>query len=185
MRIRYVADGDRDHWMLPALVQTIIGAHDEGGFLRWRDIQLQGGLKGGLGRKLQLVVRAAEQENEAVVATVDRDATHGERLRELQQHRGDPSIPVALGEANPHGEAWLVDDIEPLRTHLGLGAEEQGADRRNPKKWLDGLVARADRGSASVVYPRLAADVRLKRCTQAKRTGFRAFVTDLEDQFRP
>ena len=57
----------------------------------------------------------------ALVATVDSDNTEG-RLAELRAARDEEQrkahLPVAVGEAHPHGEAWLLDERATLESAL-------------------------------------------------------------------
>ncbi len=186
--IAYVADGERDHRMLPPLVATVVGAHREGGFTAWKDVQLQGGAFGtsrtsGYGRKLRLVLMRAEGNGCDLVAMVDRDRSGG-RLEELSAARDAAGgrVACAVGEAVPHGEAWLVDDLEPLRRVLGLDAQAPRPDLRDPKSAFDGLVTEAgvDRLDA---FAAVAAAVEPGRCLRARETGFADFVADLREQF--
>lgn len=118
------------------------------------------------------------------MATLDRDA--GEpRLPDLVTARDElrargELLPIALGEAVPHGEAWLVDDLEPLRTVLGHPATARAPARRHPKDELTVLIAAADRPERPVeVLGLLAAKVDLARCRHAGETGLRAFHDDV------
>ncbi|MCH7885708.1 MAG: hypothetical protein IIC01_10715, partial [Planctomycetes bacterium] len=119
MRLLFVGDGDRDAATVPHLVEGILGLEITDEFRSWKKLRLQPkstprGLRG-YTPKLMYAVRAARSRGlDGVVATVDRDAEEPRsRLAKLQEgrdldRREDPALPTALGEANPHGEAWLL-----------------------------------------------------------------------------
>lgn len=187
--ILYVSDGERDRRMLPPIVRKVIGEHDLVDFRAWHDIQLQGSFgrakTTGYGRKLSFMIAAAARDDHSLIATVDRDRAGSERLRELKQARGDiPPVAVAVGEAIPHGEAWLVDDLVPLRTHLGLDPHAPRPDLKDPKASLHALIREADRSDVLEIIESIAEDLAIERCQMARETGLAAFVDDLKDQFR-
>jgi hypothetical protein len=184
--ISYVSDGERDHQMLPPLVRQVIGEHEVASFRAWHDIQLQGsfgrGRNIGYGRKLAFVIRLAESEQQGVVATVDRDSSDGGRLRELRDARSTATVPVAVGEAIPHGEAWLIDDLVPLRACLGLDPQAPRPDMKDPKGSLHQLIRETGRSDLLEVIGEIAAMVVVERCQRARDTGLAAFVSDLKAQ---
>ncbi|HEV7224363.1 MAG TPA: hypothetical protein VGN42_16760 [Pirellulales bacterium] len=121
----FVGDGPRDGATLPPLVERILGAEVSVTFREWRPLHLRG--KGGYGGKLQFIIRAARDAGASgLVAVVDRDKDpRRRRLRDLAAGRaGDrasaPPFPTALGEAVPHVEAWLLDDLAAVRQSLRL-----------------------------------------------------------------
>jgi hypothetical protein len=113
IRIHFVADGPRDGVTVPHLVENILGVQIEPKTHNWRDIRLQSGK--GYQRRLRFsILRAIDDDASGLVAVVDRDKSAPRvKLRELQAERESYRIeratfPTALGEAAPHGEAWLL-----------------------------------------------------------------------------
>lgn len=174
MRLQYVGDGARDHWMLPPLVEPHVGAH-EVTFTAWHDIRLAGG--GYRKKLLYTLIRAQRDGLDGMVAVVDEDGERG-RLAELEQARRDRTIPVAIGEARPHGEAWLVDDVEALREVGLLGPSAPAPKGKRPKSELAALTD-ADPRDNPTLFAAIAARVRVERCRRAHQSGLQAFVDDL------
>ena len=122
IRLLFVGDGERDAAMNPPLVEVLTGAEVEATTRPWARLNVRG-----YDRKLRFAIRQARDEGlQGVVATIDRDKSSGhDRLRELKAGRTRdretaPPLPAALGAANPHAEAWLLDDPVAVRTVLGL-----------------------------------------------------------------
>lgn len=177
----YVADGPRDHATLPRLVESALHWPHDAAFEAWHDIKTHGR---GYERKLAYAVRAAKARGHvAVVAVVDNDRARTPRLDALRSQREAArgvGVPTAIGEAYPHVEAWLVDDVEPLRSILGHPATDRAPAGRDPKAELDALIEAAGRADDHLVaLGEVAAEVRLERCRRAHTTGFERFVHDV------
>ena len=133
IRILFVGDGPADEVTTPPLVRTILEREDVRAEARaWARLHAAGR---GYDRKLLFALRAARAGGlSGVVATIDQDRSAGrERLRSLEAARvrdrqTDPPLPAALGCADPHAEAWLLDDPVAVRSVLRLPG-----DARVPK----------------------------------------------------
>lgn len=180
-RLSYIGDGPRDRAMVPPLVESVIGAHEMAGFTAWREIKLNHGYE----KKLLYALRRAEVMGmDGVVATVDRDRDPQPRRPALVDGREGSSVPAVVGEAVPHGEAWLIDDLEALREVLSLSPEAKAPPGRNPKAELDALIDAAGRAHERLdVLGDLARAVRIARCRGATRSGLAAFLDDVRCQF--
>src|SRR5262245_49080943 len=118
-----VSEGLRDEQTVPRLVEGVLGVSVQPQFKRLDEFRV-----GGFARKLQFAVLEAEELGiKGVVATVDNDvrSRQGEKLEGLAKGREaaqvkSPGIAVAIGEANPHSEAWLLDDAQAVREALQL-----------------------------------------------------------------
>ncbi|MCW8141553.1 MAG: hypothetical protein KIT58_21835, partial [Planctomycetota bacterium] len=194
--IMVVSDGPRDAAMLPPLVSTILGAEVQAVASRaWSSVVLRRG--GGYDRKLRFVLREAlDQGARGVVATVDRDrAPRRSRLADLvagrDAERQDPrspvaQLPTALGEADPHAEAWLLDDPKAVRAALGLDgrAEVPNVRRSSPKDALDALFAGSDERPLDLLAA-VAREVDPGRCAHARETGLEAFCAEVRRELGP
>ena len=129
---------------------------------------------------------------DGLVAVLDRDtAPAGDRLDQakagVERDRSDlhrVPVPTALGEANPHFEAWLSDDGDAVRSVLKISAEEAvpGVADGSPKVTLERLVA--DRGmDRDETKAAVAAAVDVVRCRSAGDTGLAEFVAELRREF--
>ena len=152
IRVLVVGDGPRDEAMVPAIVATVLGRPVEAQFEPWARLHDRSGK--GYGRKLRYAIAVARDRRRALVATLDVDASpRRERMAELQQARDDARsrpdpVPTALGAANPHGEAWLLDDAVAVRSVLGLAADVPVPSVlrvRSPKGALEALMAESPR----------------------------------------
>lgn len=179
-RLSYIGDGHRDRAMVPPLVESVIGAHEVADFTAWREIRLNRGYE----RKLLYALRRAEGMGvDGVVATVDRDRDPQPRRPALVDGREGASVPAVVGEAVPHGEAWLIDDLEALREILSLSPEAKASPGRNPKAELDALIDAVGRAHERLdVLGELARAVRLERCRGAAKSGLAAFLDDVRCQ---
>lgn len=185
VHLLYVGDGERDARAVPRLVGRWLDlpAH-AADHVAWKDIRLNRGK--GYARKLRYRVAQAKAQNaHGVVATLDRDRTTGERLVELRATRdAEHAMPVAVGEAVPHGEAWLLDDLQALRETLGFPADAPvppGADK-NPKQAFQSIVAGSVRSADPLLdlISQVAAAVEIGRCRRADKTGLAAFADDVQ-----
>lgn len=161
-------------------------------FVAWSDRRLHG--ESGNGRRLKFVVREALADGiDGVVATVDQDkAKPRERLNVLIAAREDDRnsgrhLPTGLGEARPHGEAWLLDDQVAVKGVLGISAGEAiptVQKSRSPKNALNNLCTAFERKFADVL-PGMAAKIDVGRCAHAKETGLQEFAEDVRAELGP
>ena len=191
IHLLFVGDGERDAVTVPRFVEGILDDSVTEETRRWARLHGRGS---GYGRKLEFAVRAARANKlEGLVATVDTDREKkGVHLRKMQEVREAeriqfPNLPMALGEAVPHGEAWLLDDPVAVRQALKLPNDAQiptMSKTKDPKKALKSLLAeskRADERPLNILAD-IARKVDLKRCVNSKRTGFEGFVSDVHNE---
>jgi len=169
------------------------GHGSEGDRRKWKDIRVGKGF----GRKLLFAVRRAKDRDLAgIVATVDTDRDRDQRrLRELREARTldrskSPAFPTALGQANPHGEAWLLDDPVAVRQALNLADTAVIVNVRrtkNPKAELESLKKASNRTEHEIldILADIARKVQHARCVHAKETGFHALVEEVLGELRP
>ncbi len=193
IRLLFVGDGQRDAALGPALVGNLLRAEVQGGFRAWARVNAAGK---GYDRKLLFALRQARDDGYAgVVATIDRDSSRGsERLRSLKRglerdrFRQAP-LPTALGCADPHAEAWLLDDPVAVREALGLPGSHaipSVARESDPKRALQALHDASGSGaSPSAVCAAIAARLVLARCAQRRATGLASFATEVEVELGP
>ena len=196
MKLLFVADGLLDGVTVPRLVEGILQVTVEEETVGWARLH-QRGSGSGYGRKLRFAIRQARDGRlEGVVATVDVDRERrGRRLQELQTARAEdraasPHLPVALGEADPELEAWLLDDPVAVREALGLEQDQAVPTVRkakNPKKTLEHLLTQGPRSSERPlhVWPNIAQLLEPSRCRHAKETGFADFQNDVRGELGP
>ena len=194
IRVHFVGDGPRDGATVPYLVENILRVEIEPKAQNWRDIHLQ--LGKGYARKLRFsVLRAIDDRAAGLVAVVDRDKSKARsRLRELQEERDDhrksrPSFPTALGEAAPHGEAWLLADHNAIREALRLANEVEIPSvhrTRDPKSVVESLIQQSGyRGEKiTTALTDIARLVNHQRCVHGDETGFAYLVEDVCREFR-
>lgn len=193
--IMVVGDGPRDAAMLPPLVSRVLGTTVQAvGERGWHGVRLTRG--GGYDRKLRFVMReAVESGARGLVATVDRDKSpKRSRLADLvkarETERQDVRSPaaqlaVALGEADPHAEAWLLDDAVAVRSALGLGASAAIPNVRKvaPKDALDVLFGGRELDERPVeLLARIAGLVDSSRCVHARETGLHSFCDEVRTE---
>ena len=201
IRLLFVGDGDRDVATVPPLVEGILGVAITDKIRFWRKLRLQPksaprALRG-YAPKLMYAIRVARDLGlDGVVATVDKDAMkRRSRLAELKKGRDldrekAPSFPTALGEANPHSEAWLLDDYVAVRKALELSTDVRiptVGKTDDPKKALDELMNQSPREMAPEhrrlqLLGAIAAIVTPNRCAHAMETGFDEFTEDVRDE---
>jgi len=192
IRILCVGDGERDGVTVPRLVVKILQAPIASEFRPWARLS-EGGT--GLRRKLRSAVREDRLSKlDGLVATVDADKDRRRaKLKALNEERGsirkqEPRLPIALGEADPHLEAWLLDDPQGVREALNLPVSAEIPTVRalvSPKKALDGLPAGSPRRDerALAVLADVAARVDPRRCAHDNETGFHSFAEDVRHEF--
>jgi hypothetical protein len=192
IRIHFVGDGPRDAATIPELVRTILGAeiqrtgHAVTNWFHLRD-------KGYQKKVLFALLQARDLNASALVAVVDRDkAPKGERLQKLREGRDEhrsklTPIPAALGEANPHGEAWPLDDETAVREALELDTKTQVPSVgkvRNPKSAVEALIAASGHRNdpKNDVLAAIAKLVQPVRCAHMDQTGFEDFMKEVHDE---
>lgn len=194
IRLLFVGDGARDEAILPPIVRGILETETTGEFWPWKRLRLH---SRGYGRKLKAArLKASNQGLQGVVAVVDTDRTdRRSRLREMREAREDErtaghELPIAVGEATPHTEAWLLDDAQAVRSALTLGeavAVPPVRNLRDAKGALEALLQASPRrdDAPKIVWADIAKGLNLERCPHAKRTGFAAFAEDVKDELGP
>jgi hypothetical protein len=194
IRLLFVGDGERDAATNPHLVTLITGAQVDPTTKPWARLHDAGR---GYDRKLLFAIAQARQGGlDGVVATVDRDTSPPkDRLRDLQAGRTrdrekHPSLPTALGVADPHAEAWLLDDPVAVRTALRLPADVLIPTVRqvqSPKSEIGRLHRTSPRSDESIraMLIEIAQTFSIDRCQHGHDTGFSHFVKDVRDEIGP
>ncbi len=181
----FVGDGARDAAMLPPIVSTILGKAVRPESRNWARLHAAGR---GYDRKLLFAFAAARADGLAgVVATVDSDKTGRDRLAEMHAARArdrtkNPALPAALGCAEPHAEAWLLDDPTAIRAELNLPAAHSLPSVRqsnNPKAVLDEAMSATGTSRYLDRIALVAGALVPSRCGHKKDTGFGAFEQDV------
>jgi len=152
-------------------------------------------IKGFHGKVLFALQQAQDLKASALVAVVDRDKDQeGHRLQNLRagrdEHRSKYTpIPAALGEAIPHGEAWLLDDEVAVREALSLdpGTPFRSVSKiQNPKEELESLIKASRRRKVDKeVLADIARLVQPGRCNCKSRTGFEDFIEEVHAELGP
>jgi len=188
-----LGDGPRDGATVPHFVETHLGVRVSPKFRAWKDLELA---RGGYERKLKWVAREAIADRvKWIVLTVDTDKDpQRDKLRRLRD--GCDQMPqigvlvhVAIGEATPHAEAWLLGDQRAVRESLQLPASTvipTPVAVKDSKKALQELQGQSDRCNDPIleVLADIARRVRPTRCTHKKETGFQSFLDNLQRAFR-
>jgi hypothetical protein len=196
IKVHFVVDGPRDHLMIPLLIEKILGRNIQPiSTTAWKEVHLSAGK--GYPRKLLFAIRKARADGaDAVVATVDTDASNRRaKLRELEEARRDdrsraPSLPTAIGEANPHADAWLLADQVAMRRALGFDENTKIPnvdDCRDPRTAVDNLIEQSENFAGqkkSEILGAIARQVVPSRCGHQKETGFKTFADDVKSEFR-
>jgi hypothetical protein len=184
------ADGPRDEAVIPHLVEGILKTNVQSEFRAWRTIRV-----GGDARKLRYMIRVArDQRLCGLLAVVDRDrAPKGARLKKLRdgleadRQKYSP-FPTALGEADPHGEAWLIDDEKAVRQALKLSPHHPvPTGAQDPKSELGKLIDASELEFESILVPlaEIAKALDPTRCNHARKNGFEAFACDVKAELGP
>ena len=200
IRLHIIGDGDRDGATVPWLVSNLLGVDIEGTFFPWnsppesKGRKLRMNTRGGYAKKIAFAIERARHDRAAgLVAVVDRDVEPtGDRLNSLRSgresdRRGRAPIPTAIGEAVPHGEAWLLDDRVAVRDSLYLEDRNLNAiDESDPKAALGALIDVSERREETHldVLRDIARRVDRSRCPNTRRTGFASFADEVRHEFR-
>jgi hypothetical protein len=193
IRLLVVGDGERDAAVVPRLVEGILALRLETETRRWARLHGNGR---GYAKKFQFAAREARDLGvQGLVAVVDADREGpGRRLKELkagrEADRQKLSFPAALGEANPHLEAWLLDDPTAVREELRLPATHDIPSVRkvtSPKETIDSLMETAGFRQRERLGALAAIAVRVdpNRCQHGKETGYDAFLKDVKSEIAP
>ena len=190
-----VGDGPLDGAILPSIVSKIVGDSIEGSFSSWKSITLSHGH--GYDRKIKYFIRrAVARRLSGVVAVIDRDKDRsGKRVKALRKTRNEEKAnphyrPTAIGEARPHGEAWLLADAEAVKMGLGLPAEAEVPSPRNvgsPKETLTALHQEGERSDEPrmEVWKRISEALEPDKCRHSNSTGFDAFRAEVGVEIGP
>jgi hypothetical protein len=190
-KIHIVGDGERDGATLPHLVGSLIGKTVVGDFTSWKEIRV-----GGYSRKLQFATRVARDTRcFGLLAAIDADVEpSGSRLKKLEEGRERDRatlapFPTVIAEAQPHGEAWLLDDPVAVQRALSLPPKTSIPTVRkvgSPKAELDRLINSSYRSNEKRldVLADIAKQVDYSRCAHCDETGFRKLQRELQEEFR-
>lgn len=194
IRLLFVGDGERDAATNPHLVKVITGADVAPTAIPWPRLNEAGR---GYDRKLLFALRKARDQGlQGLVATVDKDKSPGrDRLRSLELARAkdretSPPLPTALGCADPHAEAWLLDDPVAVRTVLQLDPSVKIPNVRrvrSSKDELGSLHSSSPRaGEATrIILVEIAQALEPPRCQHSDETGFARFTDEVRHQIGP
>lgn len=192
MKLLLYADGRRDKVTVPRFLSTLLDDHVAANFSAWKNIRVHGR---GYGKKLAYGMRQAgsRPDLEGLVAVIDRDKDK-KRIRwsslaaERENQRANGiNVRTALGEAVPHGEAWLLDDAEAVKSALALKPTHKipASSRGSAKAILETLHSQSPHADRRVLemWGSIAQQVRLERCRAPQKTGFKAFADDVKREF--
>lgn len=194
IRLLFVGDGKRDAVTIPRIVEHILGTKIAEETHAWARLHVRGR---GYERKILYAHRVArDRKVQGLVAVVDADRDKPrQRLQALQKGRNQdrmehPILPTALGEAVPHGEAWLLDDTEAVRQALRLQDAEKIPSLKktdDPKKTLDQLISESERSCDLHidVLRDIAKNLDQSRCKNRKTSGFDSFMKDVHSELNP
>lgn len=191
IRLFFVGDGRRDAVTVPTLVKKLLGREIAEESRPWARLHEAG--KGYSRKLLYAIRRAKDGRNAGVVAVVDQDRElRGKRLEALKQARMADrekygAFPVAVGEACPHGEAWLPDDAAAVRKALRLAPDvsvPSVAKTRSPKLELERLQANSPRAAENhlAVWADIADWIEPTRYAHPDKSGFTAFAQDVRNE---
>jgi hypothetical protein len=191
----FVGDGPRDPAVIPHLVGNILKIRVDCHPTSWSRLH-QSDSGSGYRRKIRFAMLQAKDAGlKGLVATVDTDRGKArDKLKDLKKAREearkiDPTFPIVLGEANPHAEAWLLDDKVAIGKVLEINADDVPNIRKSeyPKDTIETLRADSCRRSAPIleVLSDIAVQVDVARCRHQKETGFEDFVDDLRIELTP
>ncbi len=195
IRLLFIGDGPRDHVTVPHLISRLLGIPVKADSRAWRELRLAGG---GYRKKLRFAIRQARDAGaDGVVATVDTDKNEPRsKLNELKAGREEdrassPPLPTALGEATPHGEAWLLDDRVAVSQTLGVEHDSvpvwgKGSGK-DPKAAIEELRRRGGRAADPIleVLEDIARKVEPSRCANGRHTGFDGLSEEVRCELAP
>jgi hypothetical protein len=194
IRLLFVGDGERDAATNPHIVRRLISVAVEPRDIPWPRLNRAGR---GYDRKLLFALgRARDEGLDGVVATIDQDKSPGKvRLRSMEEARTKdrqkaPPLPTALGCADPHAEAWLLDDPLAVREALRLDSHMPIPTVRkvkSPKDEITRLHERSPRNGDPIreILVDIARGLERNRCQHARETGFAHFAKEVEAEIGP
>ena len=128
------------------------------------------------------------------IAVIDKDKdSKGIRFKDLEEGKkkvlAEVMLPISIGEAIPHGEAWLLDEEKAVREALYLdgNTEVPGTKvSKNPKETLTELYQESRRASEdrTVVWEDIAKGVDLTKYSRPRETGFARFEKEVKDEIK-
>ena len=192
-KILFVGEGANDRDVVPIIVRKITGREFVSEFQTWREIREH--RNRGFARKLGLAVfRARANGSFGVVATLDSDKHRTNRLDALKTGRekcrsdlSTDSFPIAIGEAVPELEAWLIDDSNAVKQALGLNPEAtipSPTSCKDVKKALEDLISNSPLGLGHAdCLKNIAETLEFGSCRYPKKTGLEFFVQDVRTEF--
>lgn len=193
MKIHLYVDGPRDEAAIPPILGTLLGEEvevDQSSPRAWSRLNQAKGYRA----KVRFALTKARNAGvDALVAVCDADR-QPKRIEELkagrEEHRArNVPFPAALGQANPHGEAWLLDDPTAIRQAWRLHPKTAIPTVRNcgnnPKKAIEELFGKTGRHDPTEALGEIAANLDPKRCPHADRTGFGEFVQEVLTELGP
>jgi len=195
IHLYFVGDGPRDEATLPCLVERLLGYKVSPSFPERPHVRLNG--SGGYRGQIRFAIRAARDADAGgIVVFVDADKDRrGRKFRELRAGRDDylasaPPFPTALGEADPHAEAWLLDDQVAVRQVLGLSPDvgiSTIRQTKSPKATLQLLIDQSEIKTDDLlaILAAIAREVDPSRCRHAKETGFKKFADEVRHELGP
>jgi len=193
-----VGDGPRDAATVPHLLGRILGVNVKATFKRWARIHREGSGKGYRKKLRFAMMQAVDANATGLVMTVDADTDpRRQKLKALcsardEERQSAPAFPTAIGEANVHAEAWLLDDQVAVRQglHLAGGHPIPNVLRVNsPKEELEQLRRESDRGEDSIIA--VLTDIAKlvepssSRCPHWKETGLHRFTEEVRQELGP
>jgi hypothetical protein len=192
----FVMDGPRDDATVPLLVGRLLGVKVRASTRPWARLRQQAGKSGYRNQLLFAIRQARDAGAVALIATVDKDKDpRRQKLKELLKAREDdrassPAFPTALGEAAPHGEAWILDDPVAVRRALGLDPDFKVPNVLKEPSSKDALekLKRQSRRAEDPILEVLASIAELvdpARCVHAKETGFHALAEEVHRELVP
>ncbi len=192
--ILLIGDGPRDEATVPHMVANILNTSMRTEFRQWAHLH---GLGRGYEKKVRFgVLQARDMKAAGLLAVVDQDKARGSgRLKSLREAREadrlvHPPFPTALGEAIPHGEAWLLDDPHAIRQVLEFdgGVDIPNVRRsRYPKETLNELFRKSRRRGDDWMdlLREIAQRIDVSRCQHGEETGFSDFAEEVRKELGP
>jgi hypothetical protein len=193
-----IGDGPRDHVTVPRLVGRMLGVTFRTREVQWARLRQVSGRSGYRRQLLFAIAQALDAGAAALLAVVDRDKDDKRtKLAELttarDEARGNANLailPVALGEAVPHGDAFLLDDPVAVRRGLRMGGDTSIPNVRHaksPKDEIDRLRRESERAHDSIleVLEEIAGLIEPNRYAHPRETGFHRLAEDVRHEFAP
>jgi hypothetical protein len=193
--VHFVVDGPRDFETIPALTGAILRINIRPVVKTWKSIDDY--RVSGYARKFQFAISVAKDEDAAaIIAVVDRDSApkrerRGKLVEGREKHRQKSvPFPTAIGEADPHADAWLLDDPVAIRQALSLDSTisiPTVHESDYPRTEVDKLIKKSANftdGNKSEILGAIARQVDPSRCYHQNETGFKKFADDVTWEFR-